>query len=161
LTLAFRLCCPERTEKLAAEECVTVSAVKPMPSYLTEKVLVAENDDTNLTKEMKRRIKDDLEARYENSGINFLLELSSFLDPRFKLNYVNERTEVMEEVERQMIESDSSSVGDASHLPSSSQPGSSGTAAPPAKKPKGLSKVLGRCLGNSRSVQLTPQQQAK
>jgi len=63
-------------------------------------VLVAEDDDTNWTKEMKRRIKDDLEARYENSDINFLLELFSFLDPRFKLNYVSNRAEVMEEVRK-------------------------------------------------------------
>ena len=58
---------------------------------------------------------------------NFLLQLSSFLDPRFKLNYVSARAEVMEEIERQMrglIEPDSSSVGGASHLPSSLQPGS-------------------------------------
>ena len=132
------------TDALAAEECVTASAVKLLLSYLTEKVLVAEDDDTSLTKEIKRRIKDDLEARYENS--DFLLQLSSFLDPRFKVNYVNDRAEVMEEVERQMrglIEPDSSSVDGASHLPASSQPGRSGMAAPPAKRAKGLSKVLG------------------
>jgi len=76
--------------------------------------------------------------------INFLLELSLFKYPRFKLNYVDNRAEVMEEVERQMrglIQPDSSSVGDASRLPSSSQPSSSGTATPPAKKARGLSKV--------------------
>ena len=83
------------TDALAAEECVTVSAVKPLLSYLTEEVLVAEDDDTSLTKEIKRRIKDDLEARYENSDFNFLLQLSSFLDPRFKLNYVSYRAEVI------------------------------------------------------------------
>ena len=83
------------TDALAAEECVIVSAVKPLLSYLTEEVLVAENDDTSLTKEIKRRIKDDLEARYENSDFNFLLQLSSFLDPRFKLNYVSYRAEVI------------------------------------------------------------------
>ena len=33
-----------------------------------------------------------------------MLELSSFLDPRFELNYVNNRAEVLEEIESQMIE---------------------------------------------------------
>ena len=41
------------TDALAAEKCVTVSAVKPLLSHLAEEVLVAENDDTDLTKEMK------------------------------------------------------------------------------------------------------------
>ena len=62
---------------------------------------------------------------------------------------------------RGLIEPDSSSVDGASHLPSISQPGSSGMAAPPAKREKGLSKVLGPCLGNCQSVQLTPWQRAK
>ena len=88
--------------------------------------------------------------------ISISLELSSFLDPTFKLNYVSDAAEVIEEVERQMrglIEPlDSSSVDNASHIPFSSQPSSSGMEAPPAKKAKGLSKVLGRCLGNSQSV---------
>ena len=62
---------------------------------------------------------------------------------------------------RGLIKPDSSSVDCASHLPSSSQPGSSVMAAPPAKRAKELSKVLGCCLGNSHSVQLTPQQRVK
>ena len=87
------------TDVLAAEECVTVSAVKPLLSYLTVEMLVPEDDDTSLTKEIKRRIKDDLETRYENSDFNFLLQLCSFVDPRFKLNNVSDRAEGMEEVE--------------------------------------------------------------
>ena len=149
------------TDALAAEKCVTVSAVKPLLSHLAEEVLVAENDDTDLTKEMKKRIKDDLEARYDDPELSFLLELSSFLDPRFKLNYVSNRAEILEEVEKEMRDLTDRSVDDSSHLPSSSQSGSSGMAAPPSKKAKGLSKVLGRCLGNSQSVQLTPRQQVK
>jgi len=52
------------TDALAAKEYVTVSAVKSLLSYLsTEEVLVAEGNDNSLTNEIKRRIKDDLEAR--------------------------------------------------------------------------------------------------
>ena len=49
------------TDTLVGESCVTVSAVKPLSNHLLEKVLVAEDDYTDLTKEMKERI---LELRY-------------------------------------------------------------------------------------------------
>ena len=90
------------TDALSGEHCVTVSAVKPLLNHLLEKVLVAEDDDTDLTKEMKERIKVDLEVRYLDSEFDHLLELSSFLDPRFKLNYVNNRAKVLEEIENEM-----------------------------------------------------------
>ena len=48
------------TDALSAEKCVTISAVKPLLNHLTEEVLVAEDDDSDLTKEMKKRIRDDL-----------------------------------------------------------------------------------------------------
>ena len=43
-------------------------------------------------------------------------------------------------------------------MPSTSEPG---MAAPPSKKAKGVSKVLGRCLGSGLSVELTPRQRIK
>ena len=89
------------TDTLSGESCVTISAVKPLLSHLLEKVLVADDDDTDLTKEMKERIKVDLELRYLDSEFDHLLELSSFLDPRFKLNYVN-REKVLENIEKEM-----------------------------------------------------------
>ena len=79
---------------------------------------------------MKKRIRDNLKARYDDPEFSFLLELSSFLDPRFKLNYVSNRAEVLEEVEKQMRELNDSPVDD---MPSTSEPG---MAAPPSKKAK-------------------------
>jgi len=73
------------TDALSAEKCVTISASKPLLSHLIEEVLVAKNDNTDLTKEMKKRIKEDPQARYDDPEFSFLLELSSFLDLRFKL----------------------------------------------------------------------------
>jgi len=37
--------------------------VKTLLNHITEKVLVAEDNNTDLTKEMKKRIKEDLKAR--------------------------------------------------------------------------------------------------
>ena len=90
---------------------MTVSAVKPLLNHLLEKILMAENVDTDLTKEMKERIKVDL--RYLDSGFDHLLELSSFLDPRFKLNYVNYRAKDLKETENEMSELIECPVDDA------------------------------------------------
>ena len=42
-------------------------------------------DDTEMTKEIKEQIRVDLEIKYMDEDINQLLELTSFLDARFKL----------------------------------------------------------------------------
>jgi len=49
-------------------------------------VLVDKDDDVELTAEIKERIKEDMETRYAalNSDFDYLLQLSSFLDPGFK-----------------------------------------------------------------------------
>ena len=59
---------------------------------------------TDLTKEMKERIKVDLESKYLDSEFDHLLKVSSFLDPRFRLNYVNNRAKVLEDIEKEMSE---------------------------------------------------------
>ena len=41
------------TGALSGESCVIISAVKPLLNHLLQKVLVADDDDTDLTKEMK------------------------------------------------------------------------------------------------------------
>ena len=64
------------THALLDESCVTISALKPLLSLLLEKVLVADDEDRDLTKEMKERIKVDLELRYLVSEFDHLLELS-------------------------------------------------------------------------------------
>jgi len=84
------------TDALASEKCVTISAVKPLLNHKIEEVLVVEDDDTDMTKEMKKRIKEDLQTKYDDPEFSFLLEHFSFLDPRFKLNYVSNRADVLE-----------------------------------------------------------------
>ena len=51
------------TDALSGENCVTITAVKPILNNLPRKVLVADDDDTDLTKEMKERIKVDLGSK--------------------------------------------------------------------------------------------------
>ena len=58
------------------------AALKPL------KVLVEKEKDTELTKEIRERIRVDIELRYIDADFEHLLELASFLGPRFKLVYV-------------------------------------------------------------------------
>ena len=84
--------------------------------------------------------------RYADGDFEHLLKLASFLDPRFKLVYVKDRAKVLEEVEKQMLESitndQTSETTSSNDAATSSEP-----QLPPTKKAKDLSKILGQCLG--------------
>ena len=81
----------EMTDALSGEKCVTVFAVKHLLNYITTDILVEKEGNSELTKEMKERVKVDLEVRHSNPEISQLLELSSFLDTPFKLGYISDR----------------------------------------------------------------------
>ena len=78
------------TDALSGESCVTISAVKPILNHIINE-LKEEEGDTEMMREIKEQIKVDLELRYLGDGdIEQLLELASFLDPRFKLTHVSD-----------------------------------------------------------------------
>ena len=72
------------TDALAAEKRVSVSAVKPLVQSICNKVLALSDEDTDLAKEMKSRIKSDLLQRYSEPEIDKLLSRCCLVDPRFK-----------------------------------------------------------------------------
>ena len=79
------------TDALSGGSCVTISAVKPMLNHIINE-LKEEEGDTETTREIKERIKVDLELKYfGDDGIGQLLELTSFLDPWFKLAHISNR----------------------------------------------------------------------
>ncbi len=133
----------EMTDALSGEASVTVSAIKPLLKYITAEILILIEGDSELTKE---RVKVDLEVRYSDPELFQLLEFASFLDSRFKLGYVTDRERVLKEVEEQLsgandgvTESESASGSDEHTV-----------GEPPAKKPKGLSKISKR-IGSGAS----------
>ena len=156
------------TDALSGEQCVTISAVKPILGHIATQ-LEDKEDDTELTKEIKERIRVDLELRYINEDIKKLLELTSFLDARFKLAHVDDRGSILKDIEIQMLKELSNEVPTCISTPSGAASSTSGTSdgdngnntgLPPSKKPKGLSKILSNCFGNPE-VTLTPQQRVK
>jgi len=67
---------------------VTCSAIKPLIKLIGDKYVSPQESDAELTKEIKVRIKDDIENCYSSSEIILLrtgvCDVCSFLDPRFK-----------------------------------------------------------------------------
>ena len=79
------------TDILSGENYVTISALLPLMSLLNSKFL-KEKDDTQLTIDIKNKVKTDLNDRLSsyNSNQLLLLQVSSFLDPRFKGKYLED-----------------------------------------------------------------------
>ena len=121
------------TDILSGEEYVTVSAVMPMMQLIDNKLLKETDDDTQITKDIKQRIKQDLRKRYTNTELGEVMDIlkaASFLDPRFKCKYLQD-TEVRAIKERLVDEVASVRLrqeGESPQTPSTSQ------GPPPAKK---------------------------
>jgi len=82
------------TDFLSGENQVTVSSIIPVLHNLKTKILIRKEEETQLTRDIKQVIMNDLEVRYSNSGIQKLLHIATFLDPRFKADYSNDKEEV-------------------------------------------------------------------
>ncbi|KAL0152278.1 hypothetical protein M9458_052001 [Cirrhinus mrigala] len=76
------------TDALSGERYVSISCVKPTLHLLNTSVLAEEEEDTNLTKSLKSKI---LNKKYEDSVTQELLNMSSFLDPRFRTQHTSEQ----------------------------------------------------------------------
>ncbi|XP_065883999.1 zinc finger BED domain-containing protein 4-like [Dysidea avara] len=111
------------------------TAVKPLKE-MTDALSTEKEDDVELTKEIKERIRVDMEMRYVEPALD--------------------ADRVKEDVEKQMLECFSSE-----RITTESTDEDTTTDRPPAKKAKGLSKILGRCLGHSSAAPSTPQEKVK
>ncbi len=80
------------TDILSGEDYVTVSAILPLMNLLNDKFLKENKEDSQLTTDIRARIRTDLNARlssYDTKQL-LLLQTASFLDPRFKVKYLDE-----------------------------------------------------------------------
>ena len=125
---------------------VTVSAVRPLLKHILGSLLTSSADDCSLVKEMKETISDDLSARYIDSGISELIDKCSYLDPRFRTQYLNNTEETLMQVKAEAI-------GIAETIPMETsvqedQP-------PSTKKSKGLGAILMRVAEDSEPSPIT------
>ena len=72
------------TDALACEKQITASAVYPVLKHVKRNLTVDETKDTTLAIQVKNTIWADLESRYTDPAFVEVLDLASFLDPRFK-----------------------------------------------------------------------------
>ena len=102
----------ELTDLLAAEKRISV---KPLVASICSKMLALKDDDTELAKDMKERIKCDLLQRYSDTDTNQLLSVCSFLDPRFKKRLTEEDMCVsIEFLKKELLDFEDSSEDGAS-----------------------------------------------
>ena len=55
---------------------------------MSTKSFAVEYDDTQLTKDLKGEVMGDMQRRYSDNKIIELLDVTYFLDPRFKTQYI-------------------------------------------------------------------------
>jgi hypothetical protein len=75
------------TDIISGEDYVTISTLKPLMHHITKEALSIKDDDTQLTKDIKEKAKSYLVHKYSDPDINQLLDLATFVDPRFKMDY--------------------------------------------------------------------------
>ena len=132
----------ELTDALSAEKNITISAVRPLLTRLSQEILMEKDTDSSLTAQMKRVVRVDLESRYGNSELSNLLDICTFLDPRFRPAEPNDS--IIEDIKEEMLSS-----LQASPLPTQECNSLAESAPPPPKKKKSwLSKILGTTEGN-------------
>ncbi|XP_026028480.1 zinc finger BED domain-containing protein 1-like [Astatotilapia calliptera] len=93
------------TDALSGESYVSVSYVKPVLHLMKTSVLAEKEEDSNLTKSIKKKILEYLITKYENPATQELMDMACFMDPRFKVSYTSTdrvsdiKTRVMSEME--------------------------------------------------------------
>lgn len=76
------------TDALSGEEYVSISYLKPVLHLLATSVLAEDEEDTDLTRSIKIKVLAYLNEKYSDPRVQELLDVASFLDPRFKTQYI-------------------------------------------------------------------------
>ncbi|XP_048055586.1 E3 SUMO-protein ligase ZBED1-like [Megalobrama amblycephala] len=70
------------------EEYVSISYLKPVLQLLATSVLAEDDEDTDLTRLIKTKVLAYLSDKYCDPYTQELLNVASFMDPRFKMQYI-------------------------------------------------------------------------
>ncbi|XP_073719120.1 E3 SUMO-protein ligase ZBED1-like [Misgurnus anguillicaudatus] len=80
----------EFTDALSGESYVSVSFLKPVMHLFNNSILKEAEDDTELTRTIKRTVMGYLNEKYDDPAMDDLLDMACLVDPRFKLQYTQE-----------------------------------------------------------------------
>ena len=85
---AALLALKEFTDILSGSKYVTVSTVKAILHRLSVVELAPKEEDLPLTSELKEEILHRLKSRYDNEDLSHLLNVATFLDARYKTEFI-------------------------------------------------------------------------
>ena len=128
------------------EKHVTISAVQPLLSHITNSLLASNEQDNTLATQMKNTIVSDLTARYSSESISDVINKSSYLDPGFQIEYISDKEQILKQIENEAV-SVAETHQDSKVLCQE---------IPPPKKTKGLGAILKAAL-QPTSTQKDPQ----
>ncbi len=124
------------TDALSGEQYVSVSYVKPVLHLFNTTILAEEDNNTELTKDVKRNILAYLNEKYSDPDTDDLLDIASFLDPRFRTTYIK-KEKVEHVISRAVKEIKSLKDQQQDPLPGpSGAAAAAGPVAPPEEKRK-------------------------
>ncbi|CAM4658701.1 unnamed protein product [Leuciscus chuanchicus] len=149
-----RLQCFGHRLHLAIERGVKVPQVDRAVGVCKRVVLKPQDDDTQLTKDIKVRILNYLNEKYADQSTQELLDMASLLDPRFKTTYIEaERVDYMKvkaAAEMESLAAEQSKSAEGASLP----PVEAAEEIPAKKKKKSLGSFF---KIKSRKCQADPQ----
>ncbi|XP_077359939.1 E3 SUMO-protein ligase ZBED1-like [Festucalex cinctus] len=79
----------EFTDALSAEDYFSVSHIKPILTLFNTTILAPKEEDTDMTKSIKKKMLEYMNSKYNDEDTQMLLDVASFLDPRYKTQYIS------------------------------------------------------------------------
>lgn len=122
------------TDALSGEQYVSISHLKPVLHLFNTSTLAEEENDTQLTKDVRRNILAYLNEKHSDPVTDDLLDIVSFLDPRFRTTYM--KKEKMDQVISRAVEEIKSLKDQQGDTPSGAA--AAGLVLPPEEKRKKL-----------------------
>ncbi|XP_063955358.1 E3 SUMO-protein ligase ZBED1-like [Lytechinus pictus] len=143
------------TDILSGEDYVTSSSLLPMLDHLEHDALKHEEDEPDLTMAMKRDMLTKILRQYERESMQWMLAKSAFIDPRYKMNHIED--EERDELKRKVIDEIVTLVSNVS-ANDETAPGDNDQPMPPPPKKMSLGNLLAK-KSTAATPRLTVRQQ--
>ena len=150
------------TDALSGEKHVTISSLLTITQHVEQSMTVS-TDDTSLEVEMKTALLQDLKKRNISCDVEKLIQVTSFLDPRFKDAHLDTLSKeiVLSSIREEcllLILANATPESDYISVPDEDE-------GPPTKRLKGLAAVLNQIVSQQvsrpRMVAVTPEEKAE
>ncbi|XP_076876677.1 E3 SUMO-protein ligase ZBED1-like [Brachyhypopomus gauderio] len=139
------------TDALSSETMVTASSLKPVLQLLREDLLLPTEEDTELARNLKKKMTGVLEEKYSAPATQVLLAKASFVDPRHK---DSNSDDIKDKLLEEMLAVPEEGRDDRVVMQISMTEDGEGASrlAPPSKKKKSLADLLGKRQEQTRPL---------